>query len=502
MQYDGLSNITRKTQNDVIEAPAGSGQFTTQLATTYNNTYTYSRVNAGPHAPTTIGSTAGSETVTYDADGNTDTTTGTFGPSRSFRWTEDDRMRSEIDSGFTSTYLYDAAGNRTHKRRSTLETWYVNPLYQIKNSLTETKHIMMGDQRIVSAVATISNRADAHTAGASTLFYYHPDHLRSTQFTTGANASLLQHDEYFATGEVWFGEQKNNDARNTQPWLFNAKELDETGLYYFGARYFNPKYSLWVTPDPILDEYMQGSPNGGAFAPRNLALYTYSWNSPVTLHDPDGRFLDPSVIEEAEHEVQNSGLPPQAKIAIGIGLFLAFVAVGGNILGPPSPPPQNTQPPPAAPPAPAPQTATGGGGQQKPPGGGTTVAAPAAPQPRGNGGGNSHPPNLQPFKKGGKTAGVLRTGAGDQPLESGWSGPAQSVPKGTSGFDIVTRTHVEGHAAASMRASGASEATLYINNPEICSSCGKLLPKMLPPGARLTVVTPTGSTTFTGIVKP
>jgi hypothetical protein len=78
-------------------------------------------------------------------------------------------------------------------------------------------------------------------------------------------------------------------------------------------------------------------------------------------------------------------------------------------------------------------------------------------------------------------------------LKSGWSGPAEGVPRGTSGFDIVTRTHVEGHAAAIMRQTGLREATVYINNPAICTSCQKLLPRMLPSGGRLTVVLPDGS---------
>jgi hypothetical protein len=52
-----------------------------------------------------------------------------------------------------------------------------------------------------------------------------------------------------------------------------------------------------------------------------------------------------------------------------------------------------------------------------------------------------------------------------------------------------------------MRASGATEGTLHINNPTICSSCAKLLPKMLPEGAQLTVVTPNSSTTFVGVSK-
>jgi RHS repeat-associated protein len=283
MQYDGLGNITHKTQNDAIETPEDSGNLTTQQATTYNNGYTYG--GPRPHAPTAIGP----NTLTYDPDGNTLASSGTFGPSRTFTWTEDDRLRTEIDSGFTNTYLYDASGTRSHKRRTTLETWYVNPFYVVKNSLTETKHIMMGDQRIASAVATISTRSDPHTAGASTLFYYHPDHLQSTHYTTGADGSILQHDEYFPTGEVWFGEQKNNDTRNAQPWLFNAKELDETGLYYFGARYYNPKYSMWSNPDPILASYIRRGPSGSGASPENLGLYTYAQNNPVILRDPDGR---------------------------------------------------------------------------------------------------------------------------------------------------------------------------------------------------------------------
>jgi len=110
-------------------------------------------------------------------------------------------------------------------------------------------------------------------------------------------------------------------------------------------------------------------------------------------------------------------------------------------------------------------------------------------------------PTLPAFRPGGKTSGVLRTPTGDIPLQSGWQGPASSIPRGTSGFDIVTRTHVEGHAAAVMRQQGLTEATVYMNNPEICPSCSRLLPRMLPPRARLNVVLPDGTVVpFTGVV--
>jgi len=130
------------------------------------------------------------------------------------------------------------------------------------------------------------------------------------------------------------------------------------------------------------------------------------------------------------------------------------------------------------------------GCSQPPPRPGSTACPPSAPAR----------PSLPTFTPGGKTSGVLRTPTGDVPLQSGWQGPASSIPRGTSGFDIVTRTHVEGHAAAVMRQQGLTEATVHINNPQICTSCSKLLPRMLPPGSRLTVVLPDGtSVTFTGV---
>jgi RHS repeat-associated protein len=164
----------------------------------------------------------------------------------------------------------------------------VNPYYVVKNSLTESKHIMMGNERVVTVVATIANRADPTTAGANTVFYYHPDHLQSTGYVTGGDGSILQHDEYFPSGEVWFQEQKNNDARNAQSYVFNAKELDETGLYYFGGRYYNPKFSMWQSPDPIFASYVQGHVNGGVRNPANLGLYSYAYNNPVVIRDPTG----------------------------------------------------------------------------------------------------------------------------------------------------------------------------------------------------------------------
>ena len=77
-------------------------------------------------------------------------------------------------------------------------------------------------------------------------------------------------------GEV-FIEERNN-TWNTS-YLFNAKEFDEeTGMYYYGARYYEPRLSLWMTCDPLQEKYI------------NISTYCYTFNRPVVLIDPNGEF--------------------------------------------------------------------------------------------------------------------------------------------------------------------------------------------------------------------
>ena len=84
-------------------------------------------------------------------------------------------------------------------------------------------------------------------------FYYHPDHLGSSSYITNLDGEVSQHIEYVPFGEV-FIEERNN-TWNT-PYLFNAKEFDEeTGRYYYGARYYDPRISLWMSVDPKQEAY-------------------------------------------------------------------------------------------------------------------------------------------------------------------------------------------------------------------------------------------------------
>jgi nucleic acid/nucleotide deaminase of polymorphic system toxin len=108
-------------------------------------------------------------------------------------------------------------------------------------------------------------------------------------------------------------------------------------------------------------------------------------------------------------------------------------------------------------------------------------------------------PILPPFKPGGPTSGHLYTPKGNLPLKSGMKGPAKSIPKGSAGFNAYSKTHVEGHAVAWMKQNRIKNGIVYINNPVICDNCMNMLPRMLPCGSHLTVVTPDGvAVTFTG----
>jgi RHS repeat-associated protein len=84
--------------------------------------------------------------------------------------------------------------------------------------------------------------------------------------------------------------EETRSERNL-PYKFTGKELDpETGLYYFGARYYDPVVSVWVSVDPIIGLYLNGDINSGVYNPKNLGLYTYVHHNPATITDPNGEF--------------------------------------------------------------------------------------------------------------------------------------------------------------------------------------------------------------------
>ena len=126
------------------------------------------------------------------------------------------------------------------------------------NDYVDGKGFCCNDGSLEAAQSRVMARAMKNNFQESDIyekmqFYYHPDHLGRSSYITNLDGEVVQHIEYVPFGEV-FVEERNN-IWNT-PYLFNAKEFDEeTGLYYYGARYYEQKTSLWISTDPLQEKY-------------------------------------------------------------------------------------------------------------------------------------------------------------------------------------------------------------------------------------------------------
>lgn len=124
----------------------------------------------------------------------------------------------------------------------------------------------------LSGAATIQRRPRP-----TSISYYHPDHLGSSSLVTDAAGTPQERTEFHPYGRI----RHEEGAGPALDYRFTGKERDrETGLDYFGARYYLPTTGNFVSPDPL---------EGTLEAPQSLNRYTYAWNNPLAFVDPDGR---------------------------------------------------------------------------------------------------------------------------------------------------------------------------------------------------------------------
>jgi RHS repeat-associated protein len=141
--------------------------------------------------------------------------------------------------------------------------------------------------------------------------------------------------EYTPYGELWIEQRSEHmDQDGKTPFRFTGKELDaETGFYYYGARYLNPKTSIWISADPAVGDYIPKAPvddeakkhnenlpgMGGVFNYVNFHVYHYAGNNPIRYIDPDGREGKINLLKEFFDIFS-------IDIKIGIGLDLSIVS--------------------------------------------------------------------------------------------------------------------------------------------------------------------------------
>ena len=221
---------------------------------------------------------------------------------RDYTWNERNLLSQTKDDSYTTEYLYGGDGQRAVKRSSVSETLYFNKFFTQRYDDAYqgaggrmSKHIFLGNDRIVTKQVALGTGEDYDNADTGVerkyMYYYHADHLGSTSVVTDRDGEVYERLEYTPYGETWLDET-NGDTYFDTPYRFSAKEKDEeTGLYYYGARYLDPKYSRWISADPALGAYVFGTKaGGGIYNSHNFNLYNYANNNPIKYTDPNGMF--------------------------------------------------------------------------------------------------------------------------------------------------------------------------------------------------------------------
>jgi RHS repeat-associated protein len=99
--------------------------------------------------------------------------------------------------------------------------------------------------------------------------------------TTGGPGKIVAYDDFDPWGMVLEGRSGNNGNADAR-FKFTGKERDtETGLDYFGARYYDQRIGRWISVDPLAEKYPAWSP------------YAYVLGNPLKFVDPNGLWTDP-----------------------------------------------------------------------------------------------------------------------------------------------------------------------------------------------------------------
>jgi RHS repeat-associated protein len=313
-RYDGNGNV-------IAEREGGHAQTDSRNATVYND---------GDLYYTDYG-------FGLFQEGQTDTKVY----ERKYTWNERNLLASSVDRQYSVTYRYGADGQRAAKYAvrgtTSVETMYFNQFWSSRTTATsemlESKHIFVGTSRVVTKLHRKGD--DSVDYEGKNRYYYHSDHLGSAQLVTDFKGLEYERIEYTPYGELWV--EKTIAGSERLPFRFTGKEFDEeTGLYYYGARYLDPKVSRWLSTDPAVGEYIPSAPvndearrrngnlpgMGGIYNLVNFHLYHYAGNNPVRYIDPDGR-----VIFDSRWVARNWDN------MISLGLNVAEVISGGAIAG-------------------------------------------------------------------------------------------------------------------------------------------------------------------------
>jgi RHS repeat-associated protein len=234
---------------------------------------------SGNPAPPTVSFNGNNQIVgqTYDQKGNQLTVNG-----NTLFYDYENRILYETD-GVThgvETYVYDGNGQRVQKYGS--------------GGTPRTVFVYDAMGQMAAEYSTMANTSPCVTC------YLSPDHLGTTRLLTDQSGSVVARHDYLPFGEEvqasQFGRNVHwgagNDSVNQK---FTGKQRDsESGLDYFGARYYGSTLGRFTSADPITVTPAR------AADPQQLNLYAYGRNSPLKYVDPTGLIIDTDDLSEKD----------------------------------------------------------------------------------------------------------------------------------------------------------------------------------------------------------
>jgi RHS repeat-associated protein len=205
----------------------------------------------------------------YDAAGNETSVNG-----NTITYDAESKQASVAGLGVAETYLYDGAGKRVAKG--------------VTGSAPNTVFAYDAQGQLAAEYSTAGNNSPCGTC------YLSADHLGTTRLVTNgdAQATVISRHDYLPFGEEIAGSQAGRDSHwgqfnDTVNQKFTGKERDqESGLDYFGARYYGSALGRWASPD--WSDAPQAVPYVDFAEPQTLNLYAYGRNNPLKNTDPDG----------------------------------------------------------------------------------------------------------------------------------------------------------------------------------------------------------------------
>ena len=129
-------------------------------------------------------------------------------------------------------------------------------------------------------IAVIIGSSISYAApGDETVYYLLEDHLGNIDVVLDEEGNVVERRDYLPYGEERV-EVSEESAPDTDYGFTGKEKDDETGLYYYGARYYDPVIGRFTSIDPW---------EGDLTDPQSLNKYTYARNNPIKYVDPDGQ---------------------------------------------------------------------------------------------------------------------------------------------------------------------------------------------------------------------